>query len=174
MFKVGCQPSRDKVIRNLYQRYNMNGLIPKERKLYLPYTKRTMSMIYFDASKVFASLLSCPTINQDKHFLFHDQKDPFAVPSKTADVGDINTSRSYRKTHKSLVKNPDTDIILPCILAMDKTHIDLAGHLQMEPITISHGEMEETSVVDDVEVGPDHHPHHHRHATLTVWECSQG
>jgi len=139
LFKVGFQPSRNKVISNLYQRYNMDGLIPKEGKLYVPYTKRTMSMVYFDASEVFASLLTCPTLNRDENYLFHDQKNPFAAPSKTADVGDINTGRSYRKTHKSLVKNPDVDIILPCILAMDKTTIDHAGHLQMEPITISHG-----------------------------------
>jgi hypothetical protein len=31
------------------------------------------------------------------------------------------------------------DIIFPTILAMDKTHIDLAGHLQMEPILLKHG-----------------------------------
>jgi hypothetical protein len=41
----------------------MNGLIPKEKKLDLPYTQWIVSMIYFDASKVFASLLSCPTQN---------------------------------------------------------------------------------------------------------------
>ncbi len=138
-FKVGCQHSREKVIKNLYQRYNMNGLIPKEKQLYLPYSKRTVSMVYFDASAVFASLLSCPTLNQDEYFLFHDQKDPFAEPSKSADVGDINTGRCYRKTYDALVKKVGVDIILPTILAMDKTHIDLAGHLQMEPITMSHG-----------------------------------
>jgi len=140
LFKVGCQPSREKVIKNLHQRYNMNGLIPKEKQLYLPYSKRTVSMVYFDASAVFASLLSCPTLNQDEYFLFHDQKDPFAQPSKSADVGDINTGRCYRKTYDALVKKVGVDIILPTILAMDKTHIDLAGHLQMEPITMSHGQ----------------------------------
>ena len=30
-------------------------------------------------------------------------------------------------------------MLLPCIMAMDKTHIDMAKRLQMEPITISHG-----------------------------------
>ena len=30
-------------------------------------------------------------------------------------------------------------MLLPCVMAMDKTHIDMAGRLQMEPITISHG-----------------------------------
>ena len=48
----------------------MKGLIPKEKQLYLQYSKRTVSMIYFDASQVFASLLSCPLLNRDEIFCF--------------------------------------------------------------------------------------------------------
>ncbi len=86
-------------------------------------------MVYFDAAKVFASLLSCPTLNQDEYFLFHYQKDPFAGLSKSGDISNINTGRCYQKTFNSLVKKKGRDMILPSILAMDKTHIDLVGHL---------------------------------------------
>ena len=138
-FRAGCQPTREKVIKNLYERYNMNGLTPKEKKLYLPYTQRTVSMIFFDASEVFASLLSCPTLNQDKNYFFDCTKDPFVAPQTTSYVGDIHTGRCYRKTYEALIKKFGVDMLLPCIMAMDKTHIDMAGRLQMEPITISHG-----------------------------------
>ncbi|KAI2497588.1 hypothetical protein MHU86_16894 [Fragilaria crotonensis] len=105
-FQTSCQPSRETVTKMLFSRYNMHGLVPKEKKLYLPYSKR----------------------------------DPFAVPdARTSVIGDINSGRCYRETYKKLVKNPQSDMILPCVLAMDKTHIDLPGRLQMEPITISHG-----------------------------------
>jgi hypothetical protein len=140
MFQEGCQPTREKVVKNLNERYSMNGLIPKEKLLYLPYSQRTVSIVFFDASEVFASLLSCPTLNQDENFLFDDAKDPFVAPLGTSShVGDINTGRCYRKTYKALVKEFGVDIILPCVMAMDKTHIDMAGRLQMEPITLSHG-----------------------------------
>jgi hypothetical protein len=77
--------------------------------------------------------------------LFDDAKNPFVAPSgRLSHVGDINTGRCYRKTYKALVKNKGVDIILPSILAMDKTHIDMAGRLQMEPITISHGLLKHT------------------------------
>ncbi|KAI2511195.1 hypothetical protein MHU86_3160 [Fragilaria crotonensis] len=146
VFKEGCQPSREKVMRNLYERYNMNGLIPKEKQLYLPYSQRTVSVVYFDASEVFASLLSCPTLNQDEIFLFDSAKDPFVAPSgKASHVGDIKTGRGYRKTYKALVKDIGVNILLPCIMAMDKTHIDMAGRLQMEPITLSHGLLKHTA-----------------------------
>ena len=139
VFREGFQPTREKVITKLYERYNMNGLIPKEKKLYLPHTQRTVSMIFFDAGEVFASLLSCPTLNQDKNYFFNEAKDPFVAPRASPDVGDIHTGRCYRKTYDALIKKAGVDMLLPCVMAMDKTHIDMAGRLQMEPITISHG-----------------------------------
>ncbi len=96
-------------------------------------------MVYFDASQVFASLLSCPLLNRDENFLFHAHKDPFVEPSKSSDIGEINTGRCYRRTYKELVKKKGVDIILPTVVAMDKTQVDSYGRMQMEPMTISHG-----------------------------------
>jgi hypothetical protein len=94
-------------------------------------------MIYFDASKVFALLLSCPTLNQDANYFFDNAKDPFVAPQASSDIGDIHTGCCFRKTYKAHVKKFGIDMLLPCVMAMDKTHIDMAGRLQMEPITIS-------------------------------------
>ncbi|KAI2495148.1 hypothetical protein MHU86_19379 [Fragilaria crotonensis] len=91
----------------------MKGLIPKEKKLYLPYTQRTVSLIFFDASEVFASLLSCPTLNQDGNYFFDKAKDPFVAPETSSHVGDIHTGRCYRKTYDALIKKPDVDMLLP-------------------------------------------------------------
>jgi hypothetical protein len=102
VFRVDSQPFRKNVVQKLFCRYNMKGLLPKEKLLY---SKRTVSMIYFDASQVFASLLSCPLLNRDENFLFHEDKDPFVAPSKAGDIGDINTGECYRKAYEALVKN---------------------------------------------------------------------
>jgi hypothetical protein len=91
VFKMDCQPSQKNVVQKLYCRHNMKGLIQNETHLYLPYSQRTVSMIYFDASQVFASYLSCPLLNCNEDFLFHAHKDPFVEPSKSGDIGDINT-----------------------------------------------------------------------------------
>ncbi len=96
-------------------------------------------MIYFDASQVFASLLSCPLLNRDENYLFHVHKDPFVEPSKSGDIGDINTGRCYRRTYTELVKKKGVDMILPTVFAMDKTQVDTYGRMQMEPMTLSHG-----------------------------------
>jgi hypothetical protein len=107
----------------------MNGLIPKEKKLYLPYTQRTtVSMIYFDASEVFALL------NQDaifwttrrSHLLHHKHFQTLVTSTQV-----VATERHTRPMLRSLA--------LICVMAMDKTHIDMAERKQMEPITISCG-----------------------------------
>ena len=117
----------------------MKGLIPKEKLLYLPYSKRTVSMIYFDASQVFASLLPCPLLNCDENFLVHEHRDPFVVPSRSGDIlGNINIGQCYLETHKVLVKNRDIDMILPTIFVIDKTQVDTFGGMQMEPMNMSH------------------------------------
>jgi hypothetical protein len=55
IFRPQCQPSRTRVIHNLYCRYNMKGLIPKEKEFFLPYSRRIVTMFYFNAREVFAS-----------------------------------------------------------------------------------------------------------------------
>jgi hypothetical protein len=82
IFHPNCQPSHCRVVHNLYCRYNMKGLIPKEKLFYLLYSRRIVPMIYFNARNVCASLLSCPLLNRDKNYLFDlpPEKDPFVGP----------------------------------------------------------------------------------------------
>jgi hypothetical protein len=93
-------------------------------------------------------------VNADRHPQWWDSKppqpapclhpdvvcpSPFLVPSRSTNIGDINTGRCYRKTYEALVKKKDVDMLLPAIVAMDKTQVDTYGRLQMEPMTISYG-----------------------------------
>jgi hypothetical protein len=135
------QPSRKAVLNRLYQKQSMKQLLPRVAQLRLPHSKQIVNVTYFDAKAVFTSMLSCPILNRDENFLFHSNN-PFSPPPKNGSfVGDINTSAGYKATYEALVKNPNEDVILPCILSMDKTQCDTYGRLAMEPITISYGLM---------------------------------
>jgi hypothetical protein len=110
---------------------------PKMKQLYLPYSQRTVSMVFLDASRVFVLLLLCPTLKKDENYLFDDAKDPFVAASqRLSHVGNINTGRCYRKTYDALIKYIGVDMLLLSVMTMDKTHIDMSGWLQMEPITV--------------------------------------
>ncbi len=93
---------------------------------------------YIDSSKLIALLLSCLTLNQVANF-FDNAKDPYVAKQASSGIGDIHTGGCYRKTYKAHVNKFGIDMLLPCVMAMDKTHINMVEWLQMEPITISHG-----------------------------------
>lgn len=141
-FSGTTQPTRKTLMEKLYRKNCMTGLQPQEKKLRLPQSKQVVKMIYYDAKAVFSSLLSCPILNQDENYLFHEGN-PFTCPPDTigGSIGDINTSRGYIKTHASIIKNKNEEILLPCILSLDKTQCDTYGRLAMEPLTMSYGLM---------------------------------
>ena len=127
-------------------RHHMHTLKLRMQKLLkLPHSQKAVNMVYFEAKSVFASMLTCPMLNRDENFLFHGSS-PFSPPPEVIPyVGDINTSRGYIDSYKLLNADPSKDVLLPCIYAMDKTHCDTFGRLQMEPVTISYGLMKHST-----------------------------
>jgi hypothetical protein len=119
----------------------MYTLNPKEKLLHLAHSKNTVNVVYLDAKPVFASILTCPISKHAKHFLFHGNSPFSCPPDKFPFIGDINASHGYMDSHNRLVTIPAVDVLLPCILAMDKTHCHTFGRLHMEPIAISYGLM---------------------------------
>ena len=138
--------SRKTVVKKLKVRVDLDALRPVVKELYLPYSKRFVKVVYFSAHAVFGSFLSCCELNQDQNDIFNDENDPdcnpFAKPNG-AMISDINTGRCYRRTYDQLVKNPE-DMLLVCILAIDKTTCDIGGggRLSLEPIVVSYGLMD--------------------------------
>ena len=133
------KPTRKALLSKLQAMTHLKELQPQTKKLQLPHSKQTVEIVYFSAKAVMTSLLSCPQLNQDKNYLFNGES-PLTPPNPRPNfVGDLNTGVNYIQTHARLIKNPDRDVLLPCILAMDKTHIDVYSRMQMEPLTISYG-----------------------------------
>jgi hypothetical protein len=142
-FREGPQTSRKYIVSKMQSRLHQDNFTPKTHNLYLPFTKGTVEVIYFDIKEVLKSLLTCPGLNKDENYMFHDDAnpntcDPFAKPDGSF-ISEINTGRSYLKTYDDLIRDPTTEMLFPCIFAIDKTHCDSGSRLQMEPLTISHG-----------------------------------
>ena len=137
--------SRKTVMEKLCSRVEVVGLTPILKTLYLPYSNVHVEIVFFSAHAVFNSFLSCTELNRDENYIFDDPDNPdvnpFAKPSGTV-LGDINTGKSYLKTYDLLVKKAE-DMLLPCVLAIDKTTCDIGGggRLSLEPIIVSYGLM---------------------------------
>ena len=73
------------VMDKLRGRVGLDSLTPVVKELYLPYSNCHVEVVYFSAHAVLSSLLSCPQLNQDENYIFHESNilhlDPFAKPS---------------------------------------------------------------------------------------------
>lgn len=135
------KPTRKQLLAKLQAMTHLKDLQPQTKKLQLPHSKQTVEIVYFNAKAVMTSLLSCTQLNKDENYLFNG-KSPLTPPNSRPNyVGDLNTGVNYIQTYSRLIKNPQEEVLLPCILAMDKTHIDVYSRMQMEPLTISYGLM---------------------------------
>jgi hypothetical protein len=99
-----------------------------------------VEVVYLSAHSIFRSFISCPDLNQDQNI--NDDNDPDCNPfakSNSEVIFDINTGMLYLKTHDQIVKNEEEDMLLPCILAIDKTTCDIGGggRLSREPMALS-------------------------------------
>ena len=123
--------SRKGVIDMLKVRVDVKSLQPLAKQLYLPYSKCFVEVVYFSAHSIFGSFLSCTKLNQDQNYIFNDDNNPdcnpFAKPN-AAVISDINTGAAANlKKYDTLIKNVEEDMLLPCILAIDKTACDVGG-----------------------------------------------
>jgi len=135
------KPTRKSLLAKLQAMTHLKDLQPQTKKLQLPHSKQTVEIVYFNAKAVMTSLLSCTQLNKDENYLFNGES-PLTPPNPRPNyVGDLNTGVNYIQTYSRLIKNPQEEMLLPCILAMDKTHIDIYSRMQMEPLTISYGLM---------------------------------
>jgi hypothetical protein len=102
----------------LKKRYNRDSGYGIVTELVLPHRKSRVKMVTNDCGKIVQSLLTRPELKGD-HYLFFD-KDPFARPPDDLDyIADLNTGKCYSATYDQLIKDPNTEILLPFIAYMD-------------------------------------------------------
>ena len=153
-FKTGGKiPTRDKILKNLAERYNMKGIYPKETPLTLPNAGSTINVNTFSFTHTLASLLNDPDLMKDDNFAFPDPNDPFSAPEKWTDdkhspeyqrqksrkVGDLVGGRWYARTYHARCDASKKEILCPIIIFVDKTHSDVKGRLTQELVMYTLG-----------------------------------
>ena len=85
------------------------------------------------------SLLSCPILNRDDNYLFHDDNIFSPPPKSLTELSDINSGLCYRHTSKQLINPLKNEVLLLIPVFIDATHLDAYGRMKMEPVTITLG-----------------------------------
>ena len=133
--------SRQKAMKDLRQRFNQNELTPIQTELELPSgLKAAITTIDFCAA--LGSLLSDPELIRDEHLHLYETEngaamgEPSSVPPEL--LVDILDGDVCREAYRFYIKK-ESDLLVPIIMFIDKTHVDTNGRLTLEPLCFTLG-----------------------------------
>jgi hypothetical protein len=138
--------SAKRLHKTLIKHYNLQELLPKEREVFLPFCKETVSLTCHDARAQTIDLLTDPRLTDDSYLFFDD--DPFlaGLPPEMDTIGEINTGLVYRVTYEKLIApEPYTrkgrrKVLLPYIFYLDGTVVGrMNQNLSLEIMKITLG-----------------------------------
>ena len=121
---------RKTLMKHLLTRYNLNPMMPKEKKVRLPSSKAVVSIPYRDAADCLVSLLTDPRFEDEDYLFFHD--DPLAhPPEQITYLEDLNTGDAYLKSHERMITHKRQ-----CLLAVP-IYIDGANTGQFNDLPVT-------------------------------------
>lgn len=133
-----CFVSRDKLFRQLRNRYNYDKDSIKINPITLSYSKAKVKLVICDARKAIQSLLTDPRLRDEDYLFFGD--DPFSAPPEDLNYfADLNTGLSYSETYKKLITKPGKQILLPVPMYIDGTATGQFADLPITPLKLSLG-----------------------------------
>jgi len=131
----GQMDSRDKVIKNLVELAGTNALRPKTRNFHMPMANKTVELTTVSFHAIIYDLLTDVELcgREGQGFLFKGstpldkpRKDPSHLDDFDSGSRYIESFEAFQETH--------IDLPLPIQFFVDKTHLDLRGGLQQEPV----------------------------------------
>ena len=129
-------PSRNTVIQQLYNRFDLNGIKPKIESVILD-GGGTSEVVTFDFKEMIQSLLNDKRLMQDDYLVFCND-DPLSAPLPSAYLGELCTGKWFAKAYQKLCKE-EGDFLCPILLYIDGTKIDLHGRLSLKPVMFTLG-----------------------------------
>lgn len=108
---------RKTLMKQLLPRYNLLGMIPKEKKVRLPSSKAVVTIPVRDAADCIVSLLTDPRFKASD-YLFFDNNPLAPPPENVVYLADLNTGDAYLRTYEKRITH-DRQVLLPVPLYID-------------------------------------------------------
>jgi hypothetical protein len=121
---------RSTLMNRLTERYNVEAMLPKTKRLTLPYSKAVVTIPYRSACDCIVSLLTDPRA-KDAKYLFFNQDPLSPPPEKLVYLQDLNTGDAYLRSHESLITK-ENQVLLPIIFYIDGA---VTGQFSDLPVT---------------------------------------
>ena len=128
---------RHTLMKALLPRYNLEEMIPKEKRVRLPSSNAVVTVPYFNAQDCIVSLLTDPRFH-DEDYLFFDN-DPLAPPpEKVTYLEDLNTGQAYLRSHEKMITKPN-QVLLSVPFYIDAANTGQFADLPVTPLKLSLG-----------------------------------
>lgn len=109
--------SRQKLLKELSIRYNMDTKFPIIKRVNLPSSRSTVNMVCHDAGDCLQSLFTDPRVSDDDFWFF--DKNPLAAPPENLTlIADLQTGNAYRAAYKGYVTKHN-HVLLPIVMYID-------------------------------------------------------
>ena len=133
--------SREQTMTIIKNRTNMKLIEPFTKNIYLPGSKLSIDIVLHDFKSSLYTLLMDESLMKDENLLINDSKlgkqNHLLLKSKI--INDIDTGNAYKIGMKKYLSDNETDVLLPIIFFIDKTHTDVNGRLCLEQVRFTLG-----------------------------------
>ena len=143
--QINGSTTRESVIKQLKERFDLSGLDPQTTIWTLPGSGEKVKITVHDFLQCLCSLLTDPELMKEENLLIFEDENgrPFGSPPSVRGsdfiLTDIHHGSVMKSGHKVHVKVHGRDLLVPIILCIDKTHVDSQGRLTLEPVSFTLG-----------------------------------
>ena len=128
---------RNTLLKKLMPRYNLQGMMPKMRRVKLPSSKVVAQIPCRSAKDCIISLLTDPRF-QDEDYLFWGDSPLGKPPEVVTHLRDLNTGDAYLKSHEKMITKPN-QVLLAVPMYIDGANTGQFSNLPITSLKISLG-----------------------------------
>jgi hypothetical protein len=129
--------TRKTVIESLFSRYDLHGIKPQKKLIYLPSTEQEVEVVIHDVKQSIYSILSDPLLNQENKYYFKNFDSPkIPLDRDNSIICDFYNAQSFQDAEEMYLTDKENEIIVPICLFIDKTHATENGRFTCEPVSM--------------------------------------
>ena len=133
--------SREQALLQIKLRTNMTLIEPRNCRIELPGSKMTIDIVLHDFKSCLYTLLMDENLMKEDNLLISENKvgKNNNLQKKSSVLNDIDSGDAYKIGMITYLSDNESDVLLPIIFFIDKTHTDVNGRLCLEQVRFTLG-----------------------------------
>jgi len=140
--------TREAFMKKLRERYNLQGLDPITEDIPVlgPVDKATI--IRFDFKEQLMALIHDRNVWNEDNLVFNRDQ-PYGKYKNNGPISEMMDGKWYSDAYDRCINDPNTQFLMPILLYIDKTHIDLNSRFGLEPVMFTVANLNQSTRAKD-------------------------